>query len=110
MAVFGLFFAGGTTALLGVLEYLPVKGAIDNPDMEYIIIAFTLRVANSLGNTAFDTAAMTLIAVTFPENTALTMVCKFRVLIGASFSHKTTTHYNYKNFLAPIPVTLSFFS
>ena len=62
--------------LLGVLEYLPVKGTFDNPNMECIIIAFTLRVANGLGNTAFDTAAMTLLAVSFPKNTAVVMVCK----------------------------------
>ena len=74
MTVFGLFFAGGTTALLGVLEYLPVKGTEENPHMEYLIIAFSLRVANALGSTAFETAAMTLTAVSFPKDTAVVMV------------------------------------
>ena len=80
MTVYGIFFAGGSTALFGVLEYLPMKGSEGKPDVEYLIIAFLLRFAHALGHTAFITATMTLLSVRLSENAALVMVCLFTAL------------------------------
>lgn len=74
MSVFGLFFVGGATVLFGVLEYIPVRDNTDAPDIQYLVMAFLIRIAHALGNTAFSTAALTVLSVTFPENTVTVMV------------------------------------
>ena len=74
MAVFGLFFTGGSTALFGVLEYLTTKENPKGRDIAYLALAFTLRTGQALGNTAYSTASLTILSVCFTETATTVMV------------------------------------
>ena len=73
MNVFGLFVSGGATVLFGILQYLPAKES-PGPDIEYVVLAFVIRIALALGITVYVTASMTLLAVTFKDNVTSVMV------------------------------------
>ena len=72
MVTGGLFVAGGSTALFGLLSY--ISPSSDGISWTYLVLAFLLRGCQALGSAAFTTASMTLITIAFPENSTTILV------------------------------------
>ena len=72
MVTSGVFVAGGSTVLFGLLSYIsPSSGGIS---WTYLVLAFLLRGCQALGSAGFMTASMALIAITFPKNSTTILV------------------------------------
>ena len=72
MVTAGLFFAGGSMALFGLLAYIsPSSNGIS---WTYLILAFLLRGCQALGSAGFMTASMTLITIVFPKYSITVLV------------------------------------
>lgn len=73
MIVFGFVLAGASTALFGVLEFVPVSN-LSSPEVGYCVLAFIIRAIQSIGQAAFALAAFTLLPIAFPDTKTSIMV------------------------------------
>ena len=75
MLICGVFFTGGSTALFGLLEYVPLPSPSDNSvDVTYLVLATILRVAQAIGTAAVLVSVMTLQTLSFPDSTTTILV------------------------------------
>ena len=72
MVTGGVFIAGGSTVLFGLLSY--ISPSSDGINWTYLILAFLLRGCQALGSAGFMTASMALIAIAFPKNSTAILV------------------------------------
>lgn len=84
MFTLGLFFSGGSTILFGLLQYLPISEKGTGIDYVYLVLAFLIRGSQAVGSSAFVTASMTLVSITFTENTT-TVLVSLQHLISCSY-------------------------
>ena len=77
MLVFGSFLTGGSNVLFGALEYMPLPAESDQDiDVTYLVVAMVVRIAVAAGTAAVLTSSMTLLVVTFADNTTGVLVSK----------------------------------
>jgi len=67
--------------VFGLLEYATLPDSEDDTiDVTYLILAIVLRIGQAIGSGVYITASMTMLSITFPENTIAVMVSN-RLLI-----------------------------
>ncbi|OTF82540.1 hypothetical protein BLA29_004110 [Euroglyphus maynei] len=96
MSGLGLIMTGLATTAFGFITYL-------NVEIEFVIIAFVLRIIESLGATAFATSSYSFISVCFPDRTA-TMFATMEMFFGLGVITGPVIGgflYNYRGFLLP---------
>nr|XP_027205479.1 MFS-type transporter SLC18B1-like [Dermatophagoides pteronyssinus] len=96
MSGLGLILTGLATTAFGFITYLNVR-------IEFVLIAFTLRIIESLGATAFATSSYSFISVCFPDRTA-TMFATMEMFFGLGVITGPVIGgflYNFDGFLLP---------
>ena len=93
MLVLGLFFAGGSTALFGLLSY--ISPSLDGISWTYLVLAFLLRGCQAIGLAGHITASMTLVSITFTENTTSIMVGVVWLISPDQLSLSPQLFYNH---------------
>ena len=91
--VFGAFLNGVVNILFGMLVYIPLPTPSDKElHVSYLVMVILLRLAGGIGTAAVFSAAMALLAVTFPQNTTA-------VLVGCSNGKDIMSNWCNKGFI-----------
>lgn len=96
MSGLGLILTGLATTVFGFLTYLTIE-------IEFVTVAFVLRIVESLGATAFATSSYSFISVCFPDRTA-TMFATMEMFFGLGVITGPVIGgflYNFRGFLLP---------